>query len=178
MSLMTALAEPRIKRMEAHFGVPLDYVRYMARHAMGALRALGKTEASVTYRHVLPRDPYHIARLVADQVEDCGTCLQLVVNVALKDGVSPKLIQAALDGDLANLPLELVDVYHFANRIANREDAPDLRDRLKARYGDEAFIELALAIAAPRVYPTLKRALGYAIGCSRVEVRPFAKHNP
>ena len=170
MSLMAALVETKIKKMETHFGVPLDYTRYMARHSMGALRALGKTEDCVNYRHALPKEPFHIARLVTDMVEDCGTCVQLVVNVALKDGMSPQLLQSALDGELGNLPLELVDVYHFVNRIASGEDDPDLRERLIARYGEEGFVELALAMSAPKIYSTLKRALGYSISCSRVQV--------
>ena len=170
MSILTALVEPKIKKMEAQFGVPMDEARYVARHSFGAFRALGKTQDSANYRHVLPKEAYHVARLVADQIEDCGTCLQLVVNVALKDGVAPELLQAVLDGELGNLPLELVDVYHFTNRILNREDDPDLRERLIARYGEEGFIELALAFSAPRIYPTLKRALGFAVSCSRFHV--------
>ncbi|MEO8027683.1 MAG: hypothetical protein ABI823_14470, partial [Bryobacteraceae bacterium] len=83
MSIITALIEPKIKKMEAHLGVPLDYVRYMARHSMGALRSIGKSEAMTNYRKALPRDAFHVARLVSDQVEDCGTCLQIVVNLAL-----------------------------------------------------------------------------------------------
>jgi hypothetical protein len=127
-------------------------------------------EAPSNYRRALPKDAFHIARLATDKVEDCGTCVQIVVNLALKDGVAAQLLQAALDEDFANMPLDLVDVYNFATSIANREDAPDLRQRLIARYGDEAFIELALAVAVPRVYPTLKRALGYAVSCSKVNV--------
>lgn len=43
--------------------------------------------------------------------------------------------------------------------------------RLRERYGEEGLVELALAIASARVFPVTKRALGYALSCSKVEVR-------
>jgi hypothetical protein len=75
-----------------------------------------------------------------------------------------------LDGDLSRLPAGLRDVVIYAKKIANREDDAELRDRLTKELGEEAFIELGLAIASSRIFPALKRALGYAVTCSRVTV--------
>jgi hypothetical protein len=55
--------------------------------------------------------------------------------------------------------------------VSENVDPTDLRERIRARHGDEGLVELALAIAAARVIPTTKRALGYATSCSvRIDV--------
>src|SRR5260370_41116536 len=46
-----------------------------------------------------------------------------------------------------------------------------LRERIRLRYGDEGLIEMALAIATCRGFPTIKHALGYAVSCAAEEVR-------
>ncbi|MGZ8379104.1 MAG: hypothetical protein ACXW0Z_17895, partial [Gemmatirosa sp.] len=50
------------------------------------------------------------------------------------------------------------------------------RPAVRARYGDVGIAELAVAIAAARTFPTLKRALGHAVSCERVqlELEPLA----
>jgi hypothetical protein len=52
----------------------------------------------------------------------------------------------------------------------DEEKAAPLRESLRARLGEEALIELSFAIAAARVFPTVKRGLGYATSCALVEL--------
>jgi alkylhydroperoxidase family enzyme len=113
-----------------------------------------------------------VARLVATRDEDCGTCVQIEVNLAKKDGVSLAVIQAVLDSRPDDLPEELSDVYHFAEEVvtATGGEAP-YRERIRRRYGEEALVELAMTMAACRVFPITKRALGYAQSCSAVSVQ-------
>ncbi len=68
------------------------------------------------------------------------------------------------------LPEALREVYQFAEEQANREDNSELRERLRQRYGDHGLIALALAITSAGTFPTLKRALGFATSCSKVQV--------
>ena len=53
---------------------------------------------------------------------------------------------------------------------ASEEEEP-LRQRILERYGEEALVELALGIAAARMFPVTKRALGYATSCALVEIQ-------
>jgi len=39
-----------------------------------------------------------------------------------------------------------------------------------ARFGKKGLITLAYSIAATRIYPTMKRALGHAHACERLRV--------
>jgi len=122
-------------------------------------------------RKVLPKDAWFVAQIVALKHEDCGTCLQIGVNLARQSGVDGQLIQAALDGDFDKMPAEIADVIRFAQSVVNVQDDDDaLRESLRSRYGERGLIELAYAIAGARIPPTVKRALGYAKSCSLVPV--------
>jgi hypothetical protein len=85
--------------------------------------------------------------------------------------VEPAILSAALAGKVEELPESLQDVYRFTEAVvtASGEDE-EYRDRLRKVFGEEAVVELALAIATCRVFPTLKRALGFAQSCSAVKV--------
>ncbi len=116
----------------------------------------------------LPREAFHIARLAATLAEDCGACVQIIVNVAQLEQVSASILNAALRQDLEALPPELADVFRFAQTVARGGDDLELRVKLRTLHGEEGLVELALAIAAARVLPTVKRALGHAQSCSIV----------
>jgi hypothetical protein len=161
----------RITAAEKTLGVPLDYCRFMVRTSLRAFFKFGKFLGVDEYRRVLPAGPCYVARIVALQHDDCGTCVQIAVNQAKKAGLPTEVVRAVLDGRLDDLSEELRDAYLFSRavvRVSGEEDA--LRERIRQRYGDEGLIEMALAIASCRTFPTVKRALGYAVSCSKVGV--------
>jgi alkylhydroperoxidase family enzyme len=165
------LVRHRIRAAEKRLGVSMDYLRHMHEAAPAAFRAFAKFVPVAAYRDKLPAAPYHVARLVATRDADCGTCVQIVVNLARDDGVEPAVLTAALDRRVHDLPESLQDVYRFAEAVATASGEEDqYRERLRSVFGDEALVELAMAIATCRVFPTLKRALGHATSCSQVKV--------
>lgn len=161
----------KIRSTEKRLGVSMDYFRHMYEHAPDAYWQFTKFVPVAQYRAKLLAAPYHIARLVATRYEDCGTCLQIVVNLAKEDGIEPAILNAALSGQVEQLPESLQDVYHFAVAVVTASGDDEVyRERLRKVFGEEALVELALAIATCRVFPTLKRALGHAQSCSAVKV--------
>jgi hypothetical protein len=162
----------RITAAEKDLGVPLEYCRFIIGASLRASFRFAKFLAVDEYRRVLPPGPCYIARIVATRHEDCGSCVQIAVNQAKKAGLPPELLRAVLDHKLDALPDEIKEAYHFAEAVltANGEEGA-WRERLRLRYGDEGLVEMALAIATCRVFPTIKRALGYAVSCSAVAVR-------
>jgi alkylhydroperoxidase family enzyme len=161
----------RIAAAEKDLGVPLDYCRFMVRVSLRAAFKFAKFLAVDEYRRVLPPGPCYVARIVAVRDEDCGTCVQIAVNQAKKAGVPAEVLRAVLDGNPETLPEELRDAYRFAEAVVTRNGEDDaLRERIRLRYGDEGLIEMALAIASCRTFPIAKRALGYAVSCSKVAV--------
>lgn len=162
----------RIAAAEKNLGVPLEYCRFIIRVSLRASFKFAKFLAVDEYHRVLPAGPCYVARIVATRHEDCGTCVQIAVNQARKAGVPPEALRAVLDGKLDVLPEELREAYLFAEAVLTANGEEDAwRERIRLRYGDEALIEMALAIATCRVFPTIKRALGYAVSCSEVDVR-------
>ena len=170
--MIRRIIEGRISAAERHLGVPADYMRYMLRVSLRAFLKFIKIMPLANYRRALPVEPYHVARLVATRHEDCGTCVQIEVNLAKRDGVSAEVLRAALDSQPDRLPRPLSDVYHFAEEVVKASgEESELRERVRDHYGDEALVELAMAIAVCRVFPVTKRALGYAKSCAAVPVQ-------
>jgi hypothetical protein len=162
----------RIASAEKNLGVPLDYCRFIVRVSLRAFLKFAKFLAVDEYRRVLPPGPFYVARIVATRHEDCGSCVQIAVNQAKKAGVPAELLRGVLDCKMDALPEELSEAYHFAEAVLMANGEENLwRERIRLRYGDEALIEMALAIATCRVFPTIKHALGYSISCSEVAVR-------
>ncbi|HEX8130422.1 MAG TPA: hypothetical protein VF527_15080 [Pyrinomonadaceae bacterium] len=152
-------------------GVSIDYLRHIARTSLSAFFKFALFTPLAAHRRALPADAYHVARLVATQHEDCGTCVQIEVNLARRHGVAPEVLRAAILRRPDELPAALADVYRFAEAVCEAGGAEgEWRERVRVHYGEEALVELALGIAAARVFPTTKRALGYATSCALVRV--------
>lgn len=170
MNPLRPLARRAVTAAERDLGAPLDYLHHIAATSLAAFTKFGLFNPLAQHRKYLPPAPYHLARLVAVQREDCGTCVQIEVNAALKAGVDAALVRATVEGRGGDLPRELADVVRFADAVAAASDDEAIRETLRTRYGEAAFVELALGIAAARVFPTTKRALGYAKACALVDI--------
>jgi hypothetical protein len=148
-----------------------EYVREIA-SAPGHLLEKFKQMMPVTqHRHVAAPDLFHMARIGATLVEDCGPCAMTAAAGALADGVSRDLVNAAL----ASTPPtgELATAFRFGEAIARQSaDAFGLGDEIERIFGRAVRLELAVGAATVRVYPSMKRGLGLSRACSltRLEV--------
>ena len=169
--MLRALIAKKLDAEERRLGVPLDYLRHILRVSLGSFFTFAKIMPISQHRKVLPPEPYYVARMVATRDEDCGTCLQIEVNLAVRDGVAGEILRAVLDRAPESLAAELADVYRFAEAVVEVSGQEDgLRPRIVERWGERGLVELALAIAAARFFPITKRTLGYAKSCRLVEV--------
>lgn len=165
------LIRRKIRSTEKKLGEPLDYLVEMFDKAPGAFWQFAKVAKAAGYRNALPAAPFHVARLVAVRIQDCGPCVQTCVTLAKKDGVESAVLKAALAGDFDALPESLRDVARFSEAVTNGSGEEDTyRERLRAVFGEEAMVELALAITLCQTFPILKRGLGHAKSCSLVKV--------
>lgn len=159
------------RQAERRLRVPADY-----------LRQLGDTSFSgfLKFLMILPvaahrrrSDPalVHAVRIAATQHEDCGPCVQIAVNAALDDGVEPEIITAVLARNHEQMPTEVALVLKFAEGVLARDGSEEqARDEIVRQRGQTVVTELSLAIATARVFPSLKRGLGFARSCALVEV--------
>jgi alkylhydroperoxidase family enzyme len=166
------LIQKRLDAAERELGQPVDYVRHILGVSLGAFLKFTNFLSVSNYRRVLPVELYHIARIVATRDEDCGTCVQIEVNLAKKDGLPLDQLRLVLDRKPEALPEDLADVYRFAEAVVTASgDEREFRERIRARHGERALVELSLAIASCRTFPIIKRALGYATRCALVEIK-------
>ena len=132
----------------------------------GAYQAFESAMVMGRYQKAAPPELLTIAKLATVRAEDCGPCLELGVKMAREQGIAEPIIRGALQGGKGLSP-EHLDVYKYARAVAlNDAMDPELLPRLEARWGREVVAELAIAIVGVRLYPTMKRALGYAKSCS------------
>jgi hypothetical protein len=96
--------------------------------------------------------------------------VQISTNLSLRGGVSKDILRAVLDRQPDRLPPELADVYHFAESVVSGGEDETLRQRIRNHYGDEALIEMGLALAVGRTFPVVKRTIGYAKSCSLMKI--------
>jgi alkylhydroperoxidase family enzyme len=170
--MLRKLILKRLDSEEQALGESLDYLRHIARTSLRAFTKFALFTPLAQHRRKLPVAPYHVARIIATRDEDCGTCVQIEVNLARQSRVPVETLRAVLDRRPSDLPPELADVYHFATAVVEATgEEDDLRERIRERYGEEGLVELALAIATARVFPITKRSLGYATSCALVQVR-------
>ncbi len=161
-----------IARQQRKLGESLNYLREIASMSLSAFFKFAMFVPMAEHRRVAGPDAYAVARLVAVRHEDCGPCLQTTVNLSLQDGADLGVVRAVLARDVEALPPDLACVYAFAHAVVTgSEEAGPLALRVeRALGGRAALVDLALGIAGARVFPTVRRALGHAISCSRVLV--------
>lgn len=161
-----AASRQALRGFGQHYDYDVSYLEELLDSSPGAFFAFEAAMPMGQYRQSVPLDLLFIAKIAAMRQQDCGPCTELGMKIAREAGVSEPVIRGALHGG-QGLNDEQLDVYHYARGVAaNEELDPDLLPRLQKRWGREVIAELALAIVATRLYPTLKRALGHARSCS------------
>ncbi|QDV48727.1 carboxymuconolactone decarboxylase family protein [Gimesia fumaroli] len=123
------------------------------------------------YQGALDSEAFWITKLATMQVEDCGECLQLNVRFALENGIAREIIDAVLKGG-DGLSEAQRDLYDFAVQVASSQAIePMLEERMRSRMSRAALLDLGLCIASAKVFPTIKRAAGYANSCRLIEIQ-------
>jgi alkylhydroperoxidase family enzyme len=169
--MLTWLMRRRIAAFERTYDYDVSYLRLILEASPRAFLAFGKLGALAQYRRGVPLDAYFAAKLVAARAEDCGPCTQLAVTMAERAGVAPGVLAAVFARDEAAMTPEAALGFRFAEAVlAHAPRADDLRVEIVQRWGRQAIVSLAFTIAASRVFPTVKYALGYGKACTRVTI--------
>lgn len=148
----------------------MDYAYRLRDVAPGRLIRFSFIKTVEGPRRATPPAVYHAAGLAAAMVEDCGPCVQIHVNLALKDGVAPEVMAALVQGQLDRAPPDAVLGFRLGDAVARGNACDDLRDAVTQAWGETGVIELAFTIATARFYPAVKRGMGYAHACEKVKI--------
>ncbi|HZV20190.1 MAG TPA: hypothetical protein VE986_01450 [Hyphomicrobiales bacterium] len=136
-----------------------------------ALWIFSKMQGIGQYRKDVPLAAYYAARITGTMAEDCGPCTQLAVDMAERAGVDPGVLRAVIARDFSAMPADAALAVRFTEAtLRHAPDADGLREEILRRWGKRALISLAFGIAAARIFPTVKYALGHGRACMRVRV--------
>lgn len=167
---MGALANRVIATAENRVGVAMPYLTTLADASGAAFAKWMLAMPAADHRKAAPKEAWHLARLGATVAQDCGTCVQVVVTVARRDGVGAMLLRQALD-DPDTLSDDLREAYAFGRAVATQaDDVADHARGIEALFGHDAHVELAMAVAMCHIFPVIKRGLGQSLSCSLVTV--------
>lgn len=169
--MLRRFIEWRIDASANELGASMDYIKDILRSSFPAFRRFIQIFSISNYRGKLPTDAYHTARIVAARDEDCGTCVQVEVNLAIKAGVGSDVLRAIIESNQNSLPEPLRTLYCFVEAVVQStgEDSA-LRPLLVEHYGRDGLAEIALAIGASRFLPICKRTMGHATQCSAAKI--------
>lgn len=169
--MLSWLIRKRIRAFEKHWGYDASYMRELLDADTRAFFKFARTQGIGAYRRDIPSDAYYAAKLVSVVHEDCGPCTQLIVGMALAEGVAPATIAALIERRDDDLPEGPRLVAQFARAsLAHDAKAAELREAILAKWGPRAVVSIAFAILAGRIYPTIKYALGHGVACQRVTI--------
>lgn len=169
--MLRRIALAVINRGERDFRVSLDYLRDLYRISPRAFWKMALARTFGTHRERAPEKAVIAAHLAGTLHDDCGSCVQIVVNMGLKCGISASDIKAMMAGKLDGLAAPLSLGFRFGNAIVTNSAALEtIRHEVIAAWGEKAMVDIGCAVAFGRVYPAMKRAMGHAVTCDLIKV--------
>ena len=160
----------QLNDFEAHYDYDVGYLRELLEHSPEGFAKFNAFMPLARHREQLSLEEFWIAKLASMQVEDCGACLQLNIRMALEEGVDKALVAAAIHGG-KQLPANLKAIYQFSRAIAANEAVDEQQQLAIEQQLDKGQrLELGLAIASTKIFPTLKRTLGEATSCRLMDI--------
>ncbi len=149
----------------------VSYLEHMLDVSPAAAAKFSQLADLAQHCEAAPKEAMFAAKLVGALAEDCGPCVQLVVDMAREAGVSAANIEAVLTRDRAAMDVDTSVGYRFAEAVLHRtSEADTAREVVRAQWGDAAVVDLTLGMQIGRVYPMVKAGLGFAKSCQRVRV--------
>jgi AhpD family alkylhydroperoxidase len=169
--MLRALLTWMMKQGEKVIGkVDMDYAYHLRDVAPWRLVRFAFIKVVEGPRKITSPEVYHAVGLAAAMVEDCGPCVQIHVNLAMREKVPAELLRNLVARKLDQAPEDVAIAFAYGEKVSRGEPADEERDALRAKWGEKGLIELAFAAAVARFYPGLKRGLGYAHTCERVVI--------
>ena len=161
----------KLDSFEKAHNYDMNYMRDMLAVSPRAVLSYARAIQLSRYRGGLSLEAWHVVNIIGIVHEDCGACAQLAVDLALESGVAASPIRAVVSGDLGRLPEGSRLVAQFARAVLHNDAAADeLRAQVCEQHGREALLAIAFALTTTKMYPTVKRVLGHAHSCVRLEI--------
>jgi hypothetical protein len=169
----------RLTVAEEQLDTDFAYLKQILATSSRAFRKFFGVLALARYNEDAPKEAWHAAKIIATLAEDCGPCAQLVVTMAERDGIPIAVLQGIVENDQGKMGNAALLGAEFARAVLAHDTKADyLREQIRAMWGERAVVSLALAIAASRMFPTVKYAMGYGQPCHRLYLNKLAIQIP
>ncbi|GJL93833.1 MAG: hypothetical protein DHS20C05_02380 [Hyphococcus sp.] len=169
--MLKFFAERGLKDFSDRYDYDVSYMRHMLEISPAAFLKFSKLTELAQHCDAAPVDALFAAKLVGAVTEDCGPCVQLVVNMAREAGVEPAQIEAILKRDHNGMNADAALGFCFADAIVRRAPFEDeVRNDVRASWGEAGIIDLTMAVQIGRVFPMVKAGMGFAKECRRVTI--------
>ncbi len=163
--------ERGLTEFSERYDYDVSYMRHMLKVSPAAFSKFAKLTELSQHCEAAPKDALFAAKIVGAVAEDCGPCVQLVVNMAREAGMARNQIIAVLERDRTAMSEETVLGFQFADSVVRRSSSDDeVREAVQTQWGEAAVIDLTLAVQIGRVFPMVKAGLGFARTCQRVSI--------
>jgi hypothetical protein len=170
-TMIKGMIQRKIAAFEAEWGYSMDYAREILDLGMKPLKKFMDAQAIGDYCEGIPHSAHYAAKILGVMAGDCGPCVQLVVDMAARDGVEEAALASLVAGDFAALPKDMKLTAEFTRALLARTDAlPELREQMRERYGSAGLVSAAYAVINASMYPIVKYALGHGHACARIEI--------
>jgi hypothetical protein len=169
--MLKSLLHGQVRKQEKHYGYDAGYMHSVIDTSpSGALKFAMVAMMSLHQKNV-SGDAFYAAKLAGALTEDCGPCTQLCVDMATEAGVEPAKIAALLRGDIDQAGPDAALGFRYGIAVAaNSDTCLALVETVREKFGEEGLVSLAFSVTSARMYPTLKRALGHGVACSKIQV--------
>lgn len=170
--MLKTLLKAAVGRFERRYDYDVSYMRQLIEADPAAFQAFSAVRKLSGYRKGAPPAAIAAAGIIGTMAEDCGPCTQIGVKIAAEGGVPAGVLKGILTGDEEAMGPDaaLARRFALASMARDLEATDPLREAVVRRWGERGLAALALSIAAARVYPTVKYALGHGKACSKVRV--------
>lgn len=176
MKFIRALASTLIRRQlhafERQYQYDMGYAQAILSSGLKEFSAFSGLFKLASHRQVVPFGPWFTAKWVATESEDCGSCLQLLVNMGREEGLPISTMKAISEGHVAALPADIALVYEWAKSTVHPDfdaNSQALRERILEKWGPRGLVSLTLAMTGARSFPLIKRALGHQGSCQALD---------
>jgi hypothetical protein len=161
-----------IESYKTHYNYDTSFMEEMINVSEKSYEVFENFLPMASFGNNTPTDVLNIVRITAIKNEDCGTCAQLYVDLAVDAGLDKDIIKEIIYNQGKNLTDELKILYDFTLAVSNNETiSTDLYDKINKLYSREVLTEISLAIAATKVFPTIKRTLNYLKSCYMIQIK-------
>lgn len=167
--MIQSFLKSSIRRFGKRYDYDTSFMTYVVDASAGAGLRLPALQFFAGFTGPASAGPIWAGAMLASTLDgDCGPCVQLVFDMAVEAGAPAAKLILCLEGRAAEAG-EVGRGFRFAQAAISGDPAADeMRDEIEAEHGRNAVVAVSIASASGRIYPVLKRGLGFGKSCSNV----------